>query len=788
MALCNQIKTQCGLLIRVRGLVQGVGFRPTVARIAKDCSLVGEVMNDGSGVLIRVWGDPPIIKTFLHRIESEAPPLARIEDVETCETDADTCPPTVFSIVGSKVSRVLTGIIPDAATCPECLADIFDPTNRRYRYAFTNCTHCGPRLSIVRAIPYDRANTSMASFDMCKACQKEYDDPTDRRYHAQPNACVKCGPRLWLEDRDGNRCDISVGHDSIGVTAELISSGHIVAIKGIGGFHLACDARNTHTVTELRHRKKRYDKPFALMARDIPTIERFVNVSSSDRKALQSAEAPIVIMDQRRGGESLAYDVAPNQDSLGFMLPYTPLHHVLLNDLNIPIVLTSGNRSDEPQVIACSDARERLNDIADYWLMHDRKIINRLDDSVVRTSGDKAQILRRARGFAPAPIALPPGFEKAGDILAMGGELKNTFCIVRSGQAILSQHIGDLENTETHKGFRANLALYRKLYDFCPTTIAVDKHADYLSTQWGAALAQNETVHIELIQHHHAHIAACMAENGLPIDTNKVLGIALDGSGLGEDGKIWGGEFFAADYKIFNRLAHFSEIPLLGGSKAIREPWRAAFAHLDVALGWGDVAREFADLDIIRYLQEKPLAQMRMMTERKVNAPFAVSVGRLFDAVAAVLGLCRDEISYEGQAAIELEALASQSPDENEHYPFDCEDGHPKKLVWRNLWLSIFQDLAKKTPPSIIAARFHNTLIEAVSDVAGNLVKEQDFPAIVLTGGAFQNRLLLSGVHATLKKRTNKPVLIHKQVPANDGGLSFGQAVIAWARKAKWNQ
>ena len=785
MTTSDQMLKQCGFQIRVRGLVQGVGFRPTVARIAKDCSLVGEVMNDGSGVLIQAWGDPPMLKTFLDRIESEAPPLSRIENVATCEIDADTCPPTEFSIIESKASKILTGIVPDAATCPECLADVFDPTNRRYRYAFTNCTHCGPRLSIVRAIPYDRANTSMASFNMCKACQNEYGDPTDRRYHAQPNACAKCGPKLWLEDREGNCCDISVDHDAVAATAELISSGHIVAIKGIGGFHLACDAQNPKAVTKLRRRKKRYDKPFALMARDIPTIERFVNVSPSDRKSLQSAEAPIVIMDQRQGGGYLAGDVAPNQNSLGFMLPYTPLHHVLLNDLNAPIVLTSGNRSDEPQVTTGRAARARLSDIADYWLMHDRQIINRLDDSVVRTSSNNAQILRRARGFAPAPIALPPGFEQANGILAMGGELKNTFCIVKRGQAILSQHIGDLENAETHKDFRANLALYRKLYDFCPTTIAVDRHSDYLSTQWGAALAQSEKAHVESIQHHHAHIAACMAENGLPISTGKVLGIALDGSGLGEDGKIWGGEFFAADYKSFNRLAHFAEIPLLGGSKAIREPWRAALAHLDSALGWDSVAREFADLDIALYLKKKPLTQIRMMTERKINAPLAVSAGRLFDAVAAALGVCRDKISYEGQAAIELEALASQSPNEKEHYPFDREDGQPEKLSWRSLWLHILRDLANKIPLPIIAARFHNTLVYAIADTASKLVKEQNLTTIVLTGGTFQNRLLLKGVSSALKSRGHQSILIHNQVPTNDGGLSLGQAVVAWARKAK---
>ena len=783
MALCDSIAKQIGYRIRVRGLVQGVGFRPTVVRLAKECGLVGEVLNDGGGVLIYAWGDEVRLDGFLQRLKNEAPPLSRIEKIESRDIKSDTCACDEFKIVKSKRGGVWTGVVPDAATCPKCLEEIFDRANRRYRYPFTNCTHCGPRLSIVRAIPYDRKNTSMASFQMCDACQKEYDNPADRRFHAQPNACPDCGPKLWLEDREGMRFDISDHTDAIAVAAELIRAGFIVAVKGIGGFHLACDARNSEVVSKLRRRKKRYDKPFALMVRDIATIENFVHVGLVDRDMLLSSLAPIVVMDRRDHGAWLAEDIAPGQRTLGFMLPYTPLHHVLLNDLDIPIVLTSGNASDEPQVVSCGEARKRLLGIADIWLMHDRDIVNRLDDSVVRASAVGLQVIRRARGFAPAPLSLPPGFESADGILAMGGELKNTFCIVKKGQAVLSQHIGDLENSESHTDFRNNLSLFRNLYEFDPNIIAIDKHPDYLSTQWGAVLAQRESLHLEFVQHHQAHVASCMVENGVPIDADDVLGIALDGSGLGEDGLIWGAEFYAANYVTFQRLAHFAPIPLLGGSKAIREPWRATFAHLNSALGWNHVAETFGQLDVVQYLQKKPLSQLQTMMERSLNAPSAVSAGRLFDAVAGALGLCRDGVSYEGQAAIELEGLAASASQERGCYPRNYVGHNPMQLHWRGLWQCILRDLADDVPREKIAARFHNTVISAICETALTITQKQNIQTVVLTGGTFQNRLLLEGVAGRLQERGRLSVLVHKNVPVNDGGLSLGQAAIAWARR-----
>ncbi len=774
-----------GYSIRVRGLVQGVGFRPTVARIAKDCELLGEVLNDGAGVLIRVWGSKPTVQNFLTRLSTEAPPLAQIDSVETDELDSQLPPVTEFKIVESKSGRVQTGVVPDAMSCPDCLAEVANTADRRFRYPFTNCTHCGPRLSIVRAIPYDRANTSMASFKMCKTCQSEYDAVSNRRFHAQPNACWECGPRLWLVDRDGKVCSTASEKDAIAVASKLILSGYILAIKGIGGFQLACDAQNESAVARLRQRKRRYDKPFAMMARDTDMVGACVAVGPAERIALESRHGPIVVMEKLGKGSFVAPSVAPGQHTLGFMLPNTPLHYLLLNDLGNPIVLTSGNRSDEPQVVTLEGAHHRLATIADYWLTHDRDIINRLDDSVVRVMASKPRILRRARGYAPAPIQLPPGFEDARDILAMGGELKNTFCLIKDGQAILSQHIGDLKDPETHKDFRTNLSLYQNLYDFHSTTVVVDQHPDYLSTQWGISLAQEGGKKIQSVQHHHAHIASAMTENGIPFDSGKVLGVALDGTGLGPDGTLWGGEFLAVDYLDFRRLAHFQLVPLPGGSKAIDEPWRTAFSYLETMFGWDWVAREYSELEFVQYLQRKPLNQLTHMMEKGLNTPLSSSAGRLFDAIAVVVGLCRDCVSYEGQAAIELEALAMEARDEKGSYLFDLEGETPIVVGWERLWRLVLLDLKDAVPATVIAARFHNTLIKVIAELAARIASAHSLSTIVLSGGSFQNKLLLEGVSTALEARGQYTVLTHRLVPANDGGLSLGQAAIAAARELR---
>lgn len=765
-----------GVAIRVRGLVQGVGFRPTVWRLARECGLTGEVLNDGEGVLIRAWGPEVARAAFVARLRGEAPPLARIDAIEFAVLDG-AAPGEGFHIVHSEASAVATGIVPDAATCPACLRDVFNSADRRHRYAFTNCTHCGPRLSIIRAIPYDRANTSMVAFPMCPACAGEYADPADRRFHAQPNACPVCGPKVWLEDwRGAGVADA----DPIAQAARLIEAGAIVAIKGIGGFHLACDATNAAAVETLRARKRRYGKPLALMARDATMIRRYACLSPAEEALLAASPAPIVLLACAEGAEPLAPALAPGQITLGFMLPYTPLHHLLMAELKRPIVLTSGNLSDEPQCIDNDDARARLAAIADHALMHDRDIVNRLDDLVVRVAAGASRVIRRARGYAPAPLRLPPGFEDAAPVLAMGAALKSTFCMLRGGEAVVSQHIGDLDDAATHADYRKALALYRDLYQFSPARVAVDLHPDYPSTRWGEALAEGEGGALSRVQHHHAHVAACLAEHGHALGTGPVLGVVLDGLGFGDDGTIWGGEFLLADYRGYRRLGHFAPVPMLGGDMATREPWRNAYAHIVRALGWAEAEAAWPNLPLMAFLRGKSLGVLDQMMARGLNAPEASSAGRLFDAVAAAAGVCRERASYEGQAAIELEALAAGAMDASEAvpYPFDIVEGAVLRLGFTSLWRALLTDIAAGVAVSVIAARFHKGLAAAVADMALRLA--QSGTAIVLTGGVFQNRLLLEGVSAALE-RAGLHVLAPAQLPANDGGIALGQAVIAAA-------
>ena len=776
-------RTVVAQTFRVRGLVQGVGFRPTVWRLANELGLTGEVLNDGEGVLIRAWGNAATLNTLVNRLRAEQPPLARIDSIETLPLAAGS-PPTAFAIVGSETGHVSTGVLPDAATCPACLSEVMDPANRRYRYPFTNCTHCGPRLSIVAAVPYDRANTSMAAFPMCPACEAEYEDPSGRRFHAQPNACPDCGPRLWLEDADGLEIDSAPHQDAIEAAAALIEQGAIVAIKGIGGFHLACDAANDEAVAALRQRKRRYDKPFALMARDPSMVAHYAAINEAERDLLAAPAAPIVILQTGADHEPLASAVAPGQSSLGFMLPYTPLHHLLMQTLDRPIVLTSGNRSDEPQCIENAEARTRLAGIADYWLMHDREILNRLDDSVVRSDEGGPTMLRRARGYAPTPQPLPPGFESSPPLLAFGGELKTTFCLWRAEGAVVSQHLGDLEDASVHHDYRKILSLYCQLFDFAPAGLAVDHHPDYLSTKWGAALAEREALPLIQVQHHHAHVAACLAEHGVARDAAPVLGVVLDGLGYGDDGTLWGGEFLLADYRDFRRLGHFMPMALLGGAQAMREPWRNTYAYLDGCIGWPEVTARYPHLDLVRLLQSRPLALLDRMKARGVNAPLAVSAGRLFDATAAALGIRPETISYEGQAAIELEALAQSEADEEAAYGFSVMDGHPAVLDWTPLWHDLLADLSRDIPPSVIAKRFHNTVAKAVAQLTRRLAEEHRTDTVVLSGGVFQNRLLLSRVSERLEA-AGLAVLRPSLYPANDGGLALGQAAIAAAITAE---
>lgn len=761
-----------GERIRVTGIVQGVGFRPSVWRLAHECGIRGRVWNDAQGVLIHAWGDSRSLHKFAQRLLDEQPPLAHIEHVIR-ETLNDKEPaPADFQITISQEGQVHTGVAADAATCPECLDEVLNPTNRRYRYPFTNCTHCGPRLSIIRAIPYDRAGTSMAVFPMCPQCQAEYENPADRRFHAQPNACADCGPQVWLEKADGELMPAQDDLDVIETAARLIREGSIVAIKGIGGIHLACDASNEKTVNRLRERKHRYHKAFALMAGDTGMVSRYADVAEAEAGLLLSRAAPIVVL--KRRGEPLANSVAPAQNTLGFMLPYTPLHHLLMQNMANPIVLTSGNRSDEPQTISNQAAHQRLGQIADYYLLHDRDIVNRVDDSVLRVADSQPRYLRRARGYAPQPILLPGSFSTGTGILAMGGELKNTFCLLQKGRAVLSQHMGDLEDAETYQDYRHNLRLYRQLFDFRPGTVVVDKHPNYLSTELGRSIAAEEGVQLIEVQHHHAHITACMAEHGLPLDTEQVLGVAMDGLGFGEDETFWGGEFLKADYRGFERLSHFQPVAMLGGAQSMREPWRNTLAQLFSSLGWERVVEEYADLDIVRFLRRKPLGILQTMAQRGLNSPRASSAGRLFDAVAAALDVCREVATFEGQAAIELEALATT------HFSQQADFAYPYAersdlISWAPLWSAILGDLRQGVSVGVMAARFHHCVASAVAETASRLCDQHALHTVVLSGGVFQNRLLLERSSGILRSR-GLEVLSPIAAPANDGGLSLGQA------------
>ena len=829
--------------IRIRGIVQGVGFRPTVWKIATQFQLTGSVSNDGDGVLIRVEGKSLSINAFIDALNNSKPALSRIDSIERERTDFPDDPAINFEIIKSTHSTANTGITADAATCDECLAEILDDAsnnnntnhNRRQSYPFTNCTHCGPRLSIIKGIPYDRAQTSMDAFEMCPACLNEYNSPNDRRFHAQPNACPNCGPEVWLEGKDGRlvssvnknqRYKDPINDIPIIKAALCIREKNIVAIKGIGGIHLAvcaCDdgfnnngsangESGISAVQKLRLKKQRPNKPFAIMAKNVAMIEQYCYVNDEERALLTSPAAPIVLLKKRevsgteRKTSQLSNDVAPGQKTLGMMLPYSPLHHILLNVLNKPIVLTSANASNEPQCIDNDHARETLSEIADFFLLHNRDIENRVDDSVVRMMAGKPQFYRRARGYAPESLPLPEGFsalankgapanKNSPQILAMGGELKNTFCLIKNAQAVLSQHMGDLENYKTYEDYRHNLALYENLFQHQAEHIAIDMHPEYISNKAGHELANERGAKLHKIQHHHAHIAACLADNQYPLNGEPVLGIALDGLGYGSDGSLsadgslWGGEFLLADYQQSKRLAHFKPVALLGGTVAMKQPWRNTYAHIQACLnpinsnenGWDWVVQNHAELELVKTLSKKPLATFDAMLEKGMSCPKASSAGRLFDAVAGAIGLCPEEIQYEGQAAIELEnCIDEQAWKEanNSAYEFDLS---AKQLVPTPMWKALLQDLSDSTSSSLISARFHKGLSNAIQTLGIQLAKENNINTIALSGGVFQNKTLFEDVKQGLEQQ-DFTVIVHRNVPANDGGLALGQAVITAAR------
>ncbi len=806
--------------IRVKGTVQGVGFRPTVYRLAKANQLLGEVSNDGQGVLIIVVGHPTSIDNFIQQLEKEKPPLARITEIIRHQME-EIKKFTDFSIIKSNKNLIKTEIAPDAATCESCKAETFDPYTRWYRYPFTNCTNCGPRLSIIKHLPYDRIQTSMADFLMCRECQEDYDDPLNRRFHAQPIACHICGPKAWLERADGKPVNFSMFSmlDDVDAVATLIQQGYIIAIKGLGGFHLACDATNEEVVAKLRKLKKRPDKPLALMAKDIQIIDQYCYINQAEKELLQSPAAPIVLLKQKNS--AIANSVALGHNYLGFMLPYTPLHHLIFKRLKNPVVFTSANLADEPQCIDNEDAKQKLASIAHYLLLHNREIVNRVDDSVVRIlPNSSSQILRRGRGYAPTPIDLPAGFENIAPILAMGSELKNTFCLLREGQGILSQHIGDLENLAAWESYRHTLELYLGLLEYKITenpqlekksnkniAIAVDLHPEYLATKHGKELAANYSLPIYFTQHHHAHIAACMVENGLPIDTQRILGIALDGLGYGEDGTFWGGEFLLADYHSYKRVGTFKPVAMLGGEKAIYEPWRNTYAHLQAAFGDDEnsifsESSEYKYIDLVKFFRKKPLKLLSQMEKKGINSPLASSCGRLFDAVAAAIGICRESCSYEGQGAIALESIAESwilnHPKETGVYSFAVQNKELKEefnllyLESRWMWQELLVDLQKNISQGAMAAKFHRGLAKGIVLMVKeirNQYPEAKINQVALTGGVFQNQILLTQVWSLLEEMDIK-VLTHSRIPPNDGGLSLGQAAIAASRIAvnKFNE
>jgi len=787
--------------VRVTGTVQGVGFRPAVWRLANTCGLAGDVRNDAHGVSIRLSGASEAIDAFIAQLKTEAPPLAHIADIET-KPSRFHLNHTEFQILDSVVGETRTQVTPDAAACPNCVKEVLNPTERRFRYPFANCTHCGPRFSIIKSVPYDRKTTTMSAFAMCNECAADYSDPANRRFHAQPIACQTCGPTAWIErfDRTAStfdqNSDLDPNLDSVETALSLIQHGDIIAVRGLGGFHLACDATNAHAVQSLRARKQRYGKPFAVMARDLDVIRRYARVSDQEADLLSSPEAPIVLLDTRTSSaaQQLPDAIAPGMTTIGFMLAYMPLHHVMLRDTDHPIVMTSGNVVDEPQITSIDDAKAKLGDIASYGLLHDRDIANRIDDSVVRVMNGRPHILRRARGFAPSAMTLPVGFETAPDLLAFGGELKSAFCLLKSGAAILSQHQGDLENADTFDDYRKNLRLYKQLYDHEPELLVCDKHPEYLSTKLAKDTAQTNTRPLIEVQHHHAHIASCLVENGIPLDTHPVLGIALDGLGFGEDGTIWGGEFLLADYRDYNRLGTFKPVAMLGGGQAIREPWRNTYAHIVSSIGWQRFVNTFDTTELCAFLKAKPLQTLDHMLAKDINTPLASSCGRLFDAVAAAMGLARETAQFEGQGAMLLEAsVDNQVPDQadNENaYPFaisrQSESALPR-IDPTPMWQALFEDLRLGTPIPLMSARFHKGLANITCAMVNKISETRECSGqplftIALSGGCFQNKVLLEDVTSQLSAK-GFGVLTHSQVPANDGGLALGQAAIAAARQ-----
>jgi len=754
--------------VSIHGAVQGVGFRPFVYRLAADLGLTGWVSNSPQGVAIETEGEVSRIVEFLHRLEVEKPPRASIQSLESWQLDPVGY--QRFEIRPSEAEGERTALVlPDIAACGECLSEVFDPANRRYSYPFTNCTNCGPRFSIIEALPYDRANTSMRRFAMCDQCREEYGNPSDRRFHAEPNACPVCGPQLELWD--GRGMLLARREEALENAAEVIRQGKALALKGLGGFQLIVDARDDEGVRALRHRKRRAEKPFALMYPSIEAVELDCEVGDLERRLLRSPESPIVLLRRRaaeeggprRGGSLIAPSVAPQNPYLGVMLPYTPLHHLFMRRVGCPVVATSGNLSEEPICTNEQEALERLHGIADLFLVHNRPIARHVDDSIVRVMLGRELVLRRARGYAPLPIRvrgrLPP-------MLGVGGHLKNTIAASIGDMVFLSQHIGDLETAQAYDAFQRVTASFRELYALQPAAIACDAHPDYLSSRF----AERDGLPVRRVQHHHAHVLACMGENDL---TGEVLGVSWDGTGYGLDGTVWGGEFLRVADTTFERVAHFRTFRLPGGETAIREPRRAALGLLFEI--FGDALFEMDELVPLGAFSAQVLRVLHGMLARGVNAPRTSSAGRIFDAIASIAGL-RQETHFEGQAAMELE-YALEGARTEETYPFHSRRADPLQIIdWEPMVREILVEVRGHGPVAHIAARFHNTLAEMIVAVARRARQER----VVLTGGCFQNRYLTERAVKRLQAEGFRPYW-HQRIPPNDGGIALGQ-ILAGSR------
>ncbi|MBU0995016.1 MAG: carbamoyltransferase HypF [Proteobacteria bacterium] len=749
--------------IEIYGIVQGVGYRPFIFNLAGKYALKGSVGNTGKGVLIHVEGDDDKLALFTKSICIEKPRLAYVTDVLV-----EDIPPegySDFSIAGSKgKNEIRTLVSPDMCTCDDCAAELFDKADRRFHYPFINCTNCGPRYTIIDKLPYDRPYTTMKPFVMCDRCHAEYDNPSDRRFHAQPNACPDCGPHVMLFDNKRNKIETA---NPVQEAIRLLKKGHILAIKGLGGFHLSVDAENDSAVQSLRKRKLREEKPLALMAFDLEAISSFAIMDEKEKALLSSFERPVVLL-KKRFPEFLSSHVAPQNPYLGVMLPYTPLHFLLLENKFTALVMTSANRKDEPIVIDNENAFERLQDIADFFLIHDRDIRVRCDDSILRHVSGDTRPVRRSRGYAPLPVFLKRDVPM---ILSCGAELKNTICLTKDNFAFLSQHLGDLKYMSTYEFFTDTIARMQTLFDISPVCIAHDRHPDYLSTRY--AMEQHGLPRFP-IQHHHAHVASCMAENGADGD---VIGIVCDGTGLGDDGHIWGGEILVASETRYERVAHFSYTPMPGGDTAIKEPWRMGLSYLYQVFGEDGI---LMDLPFLNTLDDQKKQIAGDMIRKQINTPLTSSLGRLFDGVAAIIGI-RNQVSFEGQAALELEMTAPCDLEQvlaMPPYEFSWEN-KKKRIIHAGPFIKgVVADIKHGVDPSVISGRFHGSLILLFSRLAKEISKETGLNRVALTGGVFQNTILLSGLIRNLSKE-GLTVLTHRLVPANDGGIALGQALIA---------